>query len=118
MPRPNRGPRLHWIADRQAFYILWYERCAFRAVPHLFLLMRMARWSAQPAATASCWPNAHMSLARILATAFAPAFVSRCASETQEAMIPHGSQNWHKFQNDLTDMTGEEAMQADLDCRP
>lgn len=30
MPRPNRGPRLHWIADRQAFYVLWYERGAKR----------------------------------------------------------------------------------------
>lgn len=28
MPRPNRGPRLHWIAARQAFYILWYDRGA------------------------------------------------------------------------------------------
>ena len=26
MPRPNRGPRLHWIAARKAFYIVWYER--------------------------------------------------------------------------------------------
>lgn len=30
MPRPNRGPRLHWIAERGAFYILWYERGAKR----------------------------------------------------------------------------------------
>lgn len=26
MPRPNRGPRLHWIDERGCFYILWYER--------------------------------------------------------------------------------------------
>lgn len=30
MPRPNRGPRLHWIADRGAFYVIWYERGAKR----------------------------------------------------------------------------------------
>lgn len=30
MPRPNRGPRLHWIPERGAFYILWYERGAKR----------------------------------------------------------------------------------------
>jgi hypothetical protein len=44
----------------------------------------------------------------------------KCGEEGCEgwAMVPHGSQHWHKFQNELTDMTGEEAMQADLDCRP
>lgn len=30
------------------------------------------------------------------------------------AMIQVGAQNWHKFQNGLTDMTGEEAMDADI----
>jgi integrase len=25
MPRPNPGPRLKWIKERQCFYILWYE---------------------------------------------------------------------------------------------
>lgn len=30
MPRPNRGPRLHWIDERGAYYILWYERGAKR----------------------------------------------------------------------------------------
>lgn len=26
MPRPNRGARLHWVAARGSYYILWYER--------------------------------------------------------------------------------------------
>ena len=30
MPRPNRGPRLHWIAERSGYYIVWYERGAKR----------------------------------------------------------------------------------------
>lgn len=30
MPRPNTGPRLAWIDERQAFYIRWYERGAKR----------------------------------------------------------------------------------------
>ena len=30
------------------------------------------------------------------------------------AMIPDGSQNWHKFQNGLTDMSFEEATRADM----
>ncbi|MEZ5688730.1 MAG: site-specific integrase [Caenibius sp.] len=30
MPRPNRGPRLHWIAERGTFYIIWYDRGAKR----------------------------------------------------------------------------------------
>lgn len=26
MPRPNRGPRLEWLKDRNAFYVVWFER--------------------------------------------------------------------------------------------